>query len=132
MKTGIWIDTKKAVIVHLTNNEVKAKTIESGIELVREDGEGKQFGRFGNQFIDFEREKESKHKKEVKDFLSEVLSELKATKDLVIFGPAHMKKELHKKIKADKSKTDLYVAVETADSMTDKQTIAWVKDFFKK
>jgi stalled ribosome rescue protein Dom34 len=132
MKTGIWIDTKKAVVVHINNSEAKAKVIESGVELIREEGEGKQFGRFGEQYLDHEKAKESKLKKHVNDYLNEVVDELKSTKDLVIFGPAHMKKELHKKLSDDKSKTDLYVAVETADSMTDNQIIAWAKEYFKK
>ena len=60
MKTqmGIWIDTKKAIIVKLNGKESEFEVLQSGIETrERFEGEGKAFGRFGDQYLNDEKTK---------------------------------------------------------------------------
>lgn len=64
-QTGIWIDTKKAVIVFLEENNHTVRIINSGIESrVRITGEVKWFTRFANQYLNFEKKKENRRSNE--------------------------------------------------------------------
>jgi hypothetical protein len=131
-QAGIWIDLKKAKIVTLSANEKKIKTINSGIKTrERVAGESKSFGRFGDQFLDNEKSKEQKLKKQAKDFVKLVMQEVADCDSIVIFGPASMKHELEKEINNDYLLSSKLKGVVAADSMTDNQTTAWVVNFFK-
>lgn len=58
---GIWIDSKQAFIIKLSNTKHTIKTIESNIEFrERVEGESKKFGRFGGQYISYEKHRENK------------------------------------------------------------------------
>lgn len=129
---GIWIDTKKAVVVHLNANEPIVRVIESGIEKrTRIPGEGKQYARFGNQYLDFEKRKENRLDHEIKNFLEEVINEVKVDDEILVIGPSAMKTELEKLILKNKIPSPAIRAVEPADSMTENQIVAYVKQFFQ-
>jgi stalled ribosome rescue protein Dom34 len=130
-QTGIWIDTQKAFIVTLDESGHATKTLLSQIETKeRIPGESKDFTRFGKQYFSPEEKKEHKRKQEVRDFLKAILKEIKTSDEIVIFGPAGMKKEMEKFILEDKSLKLSLNPVETADKMTENQMISWVKDYF--
>lgn len=130
-QTGIWIDSKKAVIISIVEKKHTLKTIHSSIESQeRIDGEVKWFTRFGNQFLNFEKRKKNRRNSEVKKFLTSIKSEIKESDELVLFGPASMKKELAKIIHEDSQLSPILKGVKTADSMTDNQLVAWVKNYF--
>ncbi len=132
MKTGVWIDLKKAVIVTLQDDKKEVRTILSDIEpKERIPGETKNFVRFGNQFSNLEKQKENKLNNQTKEYLKRVNEELKQTDALVIFGPAGMKTELEKLILKDKKMSSKLKGIKTADSMTDNQVAAWVEKFYK-
>jgi len=60
-QTGIWIDTKKAVIVLLTESNQEVKNILSSIEgRERIPCETKACSRFGFQFLDFGKKKKNR------------------------------------------------------------------------
>jgi len=130
-KTGVWIDLNKAIIVKLNKNEASKTTLNSGIESkVREEGEKNDSGRFGKQFIAPEKTREHKLHHKVNDYLKKVITEITDSDELVIFGPANMKTELQKKIGQDSKAKSLSPEVVTADSMTENQTVAWVKKYY--
>ncbi len=130
-QAGIWIDTQKAFVVILNGDSPVTKTIHSGIESkVRIPGESKEYTRFGNQYYDNESKKEERVKHELKTFLRDVVNEIKNTDEVLIFGPAGMKKELEKSVLNEKNIRASIRAVQAADSMTDNQMIARVKTFF--
>jgi high-affinity Fe2+/Pb2+ permease len=129
---GVWIDSKKAKIVTLVGDQRNLKTIDSEIETrERIPGESKQFGRFGDQYLDHEKSKEQKIKKQSGDFFKTIMQELSGCDSIVIFGPANMKHELEKEIKKNHLLSSKLAEVVATDSMTDNQTSAWVADFFK-
>lgn len=131
-QTGIWIDTKKAVIVFLEENNHTVRIINSGIEgRVRITGEVKWFTRFANQYLNFEKKKENRRSNEILNYLKKVTNEIKSVDELVLFGPAAMKTELEKTIRNNTTHSPVIRAVETADSMTENQVVAWVKDYYK-
>ena len=67
---------------------------------------------------------------EIEDDVEDLLSEIKDMDELVLFGPANMKKELEKDILNDTTLTSKLKAVVSADRMTENQMVAWVKKFY--
>lgn len=130
-QTGIWIDTQKAFIVKLDETGSETKTILSEIETKeRIPGESKEYTRFGDQYFNPEEKKEHKRENEVRDYFREIVKEISSSEEVVIFGPAMMKKELEKFILGDRSlKFDLK-PIESADKMTENQMAAWVRNYF--
>ena len=133
VKMGIWIDTRKALIVTINDAEARFIKVESGIDAKeREEGETDQRGRFGSQDIDTEKGKQARFEKEEKHFFKTIINQLAGVEELVLFGPSSTKNRLHKEVEGMNTlKLDLKMA-EVADSMTDNQVRAWVVDYYKK
>lgn len=130
-RCGIWIDSKKAVIVHLKEGENDVLVVDSGIEeRIRIPGETKWLTQFATRFLNFEKRKENRRAHEVKNYLDKVIAEIKDVDELVLFGPASMKLELEKAIRKDVTHSSIKRTVETTDGMTENQIVAWVKRYF--
>ena len=94
-KVGIWIDQKEANLITLTKKAVHSKTIYSDIESrIRIEGETKQFGRFGDQYLVDEKGKENRIKEYTQKYLLRVAKELSKADEIFLFGPAQMKLKL--------------------------------------
>ena len=131
-QTGIWLDKEKAIIISLFEKKHTIKHIDSKIEgRERFEGEGKEYGRFGGQFLSMENKKKNRLKKQSAEYLKRIIQEIKNSDEVVLFGPAEMKTDLEKMIIKDHNLKDKLVAVKTADSMTENQLVAWVKKFYK-
>jgi stalled ribosome rescue protein Dom34 len=132
-QTGIWLDKEKAVIINLKEGIHTIKHLESSITTrERFQGEGKRFGRFGNQFLSMESKKRNMAKNQSEEYLKNIINEIKSVDKLVLFGPAEMKTHLEKAIRKDNLISKKLVAVEPADNMTENQLVAWVKEYYKK
>jgi len=131
-KAGIWIDTEKAVIVFLKGKGHNIKTVESLIEgRERIPGEKKMFSKFEVQFSNIETKKENRKNHEIQNYLKKVVDEIKDTDEVVLFGPAEMKNELEKFMLKKSIQSPVIRRVETTDSMTQNQIVAWVKSFYE-
>ncbi|MBW6482911.1 MAG: hypothetical protein K0B10_07600 [Vicingaceae bacterium] len=131
-KTGIWIDSKKAYIVSLSGSDTNLSVITSEIEgVTRIEGEGKEYGRFGDQYTTLENKQENRRKHEVAEYLEEVVENIKSADEIVVFGPAEMKIEFEKLIRENQALAKKLLEVVSADSMTENQIVAWVKDYYK-
>jgi hypothetical protein len=129
---GVWINLKKAVITSLEENNHEVKTIYSSIEgRERIPGEKKAFTRFGNQVLEFGKKKQNRLANEKREYLKKVLNELKGADEIVLSGPAGMKTELEKLIQDNTVISSRLKGVETTDSMTENQIVAWVKKYFE-
>jgi len=130
-QTGIWLDHEKATIITLDKGNYNLNTIESDIVTRnRIDGETKKYGRFGDQSLSQEKHKERRIKEQTSNYLKNLLSEIKDADELVLFGPANMKRELEKNIFNNSTLAPKLKAVISADSMTENQMVAWVKKFY--
>jgi stalled ribosome rescue protein Dom34 len=128
---GIWIDKEKAILITLLGDNHSVKCIESGIvSKKRIEGEGKDFGKFGDQYTNAEKHTENKIKQQTVIYLEEIIIEIKKANDVVVFGPAEMKKELAKFVRSKNDMANIKLEVKTADNMTDNQRVAWVKEYF--
>lgn len=129
---GIWIDTHQAVLIKLSNGDKTVKTIESNIDTrVRTPGESKKFGRFGGHYITYEKNYENIKLAQTHHFLKILLTEIEDCDAVVLFGPSIMKTVFEKEIKNNLNLIAKLSGVFDADSMTENQMVAWVKDFYK-
>lgn len=136
-QTGIWIDTKKAIIITLDGHkEEKITEIDSEVENSvyhnKEGDKGTFTGdRHGNRHSSSETKFDNRKKEQMDYFLKAVLSYVKGSDELYVFGPAGTKTKLEQKINEEKSfDASKLKAVETADSMTLNEIVAQVKDFY--
>ena len=132
-KTGIWIDSSRAIIVSLSNGEEKTTEIESDVEnRIYHDSEGDKGSFSGSQHMNNENKFDERNDNQMNTFLKEVIAAVKEADELFVFGPAEAKIKLEKKIKEENTiDAGKLKAVETSDSMTMNQIIAKVKDFYK-
>lgn len=129
---GIWIDTRQAVVIKLSNGEYTVKTIESNIDTrERIPGESKKYGRFGGQYLTYEKNWANKKLEQTNKFLKILLKEIEDCDTVVIFGPSIMKTIFEKEIKNNLALIHKLAGVFDADSITENQMVAWVKDFYK-
>jgi hypothetical protein len=132
-QVGIWIDSKKAIIVTLDGKkEEKIVEIDSEVEnSVYHNKEGNKGTFSGIHHGDSETKLDNRKKEEINYYLKSVMSYVKGADYLYIFGPGETKKKLEQKIHDEKSlgKTNLK-AVETSDNMTLNEIVAQVKDFY--
>jgi stalled ribosome rescue protein Dom34 len=132
IKAGVWIDTKRAVIVTLSNNEERMGKVYSGIESrKRIAGEGKQYTRMGKQYFSFEKKEEEKRKHQQKRYFQQVMEQIIDVNDLIIMGPAAAKSELEKELLKSKAGVSIHFNVITTGRLTEKQIVAAIKRYFK-
>lgn len=133
-QTGVWIDTSKAVIVTLFDGRENMTEIQSGIENeVYHDDEGYKGTFSGKHHSNSETKFDERKKNQFDHFLKDVLSQVKESDELYIFGPSEARTKLEQKIHDDKAMSVVKLrSVQAATSyMTPNQIMANVKDFYK-
>ena len=131
---GVWIDQKEANIITVDEDDsIRSKTIYSDVETrVRIEGEGKQYGRFGDQYLVDEKGKKNRIEEYTGRYLNKVMKELENADQIMIFGPAQTKKKLEKLMLDDPDMNVRLKETRVSDSMTDNQKMAYVRNYFKK
>ena len=130
--TGIWIDSKQAIIVKLNDETETIEKVPSGIEgRMRIPGEGNKFTRMGKQFFTDEKKDEEKRKHQLTGYFRNVIEKIQDADSILIIGPAESKLGLKKAISQSKNIASKLVMVDAEDHLTDKQVTAKVKEFFK-
>ena len=132
-QVGIWIDTKKAIIVTLNGHkEEKITEIDSEVEnSVYHNKEGNKGTFSGSHHSDNETKFDNRKKEQMDYYLDAVMDHIKKSDYLYIFGPGEAKIKLEQRIRDKKSLGKINLkAVETTDSMTLNQIVAQVKDFY--
>jgi len=132
-QTGVWIDSSQAIIITLFDGKENITEIKSGIEnKVYHDDEGHK-GTFSGDRHGFNEQKfNERSKNQLNSFLNNVLSQVKESDELFIFGPAETKTKLQDIIYHQKL-IDIHKlkSVQTASKMTPNQILANVKNFYK-
>jgi len=129
---GIWLDKEKAYIVTVENGKETVNTVKSELENYHiHGGSGTRF-KGGPQDVVQDSKYLEREKHQLKVYFKEIASEIKNADAYVIFGPAETKDKLNKELQEKYKNLSLKVqGVNVADSMTDNQLKAWVRDFFK-
>ena len=131
-KTGVWLDKNKALIVTIDGEKVTLNTIASNVEHFNiRGGSGTRF-KGGPQDVVQDGKFLEREKHQLKQYYKSLALEINDTDALVIFGPAEtnakFSEELHKNYRSLSTKIK---GVKKADSMTENQVKAWVREFFK-
>jgi hypothetical protein len=129
---GIWLDKDKALIFKLTEDIEVFETIISNVENFRAHGGSGTRLKGGPQDVIQDSKYLEREKHQFKAYFKEIALEIENADGILIFGPAEAKDKFKKELEDSYKDIDASVkAVQTADSMTDNQVKAWVRDFFK-
>ena len=128
-QTGIWLDKDKAYIVSLENENETFETVSSNIEHFNITA-NKTIG--GAKEVAIDRKYLEREKHQIKAYFKSIVSEIRNANAIAIFGPAQMPEEFKKELDQNYNTISAKVkGVLKADSMTDNQVKALVRDFFK-
>jgi hypothetical protein len=128
---GIWIDKQEAKIITLENGSEHLKTVSSDLEDFNIGGGSGTAQKGGPQDVVQDSRYLEREKHQLADFFTDLVKYIEAADAVVIFGPAEAGMKLEKELV---EKHHLLVgkvkSVEKADSMTENQLTAWVRDYF--
>ena len=131
-RTGIWLDKKKAYIICIeANKEQPMKVVQSKIEDFHVGGGSGTVFKGGPQDVVQDRSYLEREKHQLKSYFKEIVQFLKDSDRILIFGPAETGAKLKKELLLSYPK--LYAKLGDlikADSMTEKQMKAFVRDYF--
>ena len=124
-KIGLWIDSREAVIVALTDKGEQITHIKSDAEKqIRFAGGSRQDGLQTTEAV-----RGKKLDAELGQYFDDITAHIRDAELIQIFGPGDAKNELAKQLEKDGLK-DRIVDVETVDNMTDNQIAAKVRERF--
>lgn len=131
-KVGIWLDQKKAMIIHLNGDaEPIVEKFKSGTELrVRIAGETKVFSQYGHAVISDQEKKQHRQKNEREKYFKKIIASIHNADYLYIFGPSDTRHELINDIGKDPILKKKFIITEKADRMMEKQVIKQTVDYF--
>lgn len=131
-RSGIWIDQREANIITFDDSTLSTKTIYSDVESrIRIDGEGKKFGRFGDQYTNDEKGKQNRNEQLLQRYLSSVVKELAKADEFIVFGPAQTKHKLEKLILENPDVQKKLQKTLISEKLTHNQKVAFVRDYFE-
>jgi len=128
---GVWLDSHEAFIVILEGDKVTEDHLESGVETrERIEGEGKDSMRMGDQFSVPEKKKRHRLEHEFKNYFDDLEKKIRNSAHLVLFGPGQVPSSFRNHLLNNSAWKNVRIDLEKADSMTDAQKSAWVKEYF--
>ncbi len=133
-QAALWLDHSQAHLFGYREGEsYLIETIESPLERKpRIEGEGNDTTRFGaNYYSNNEDRKHNKMQNELASFFSELEGKLKDFDEILLFGPTNAKEQLFNRLSENKSYVSKTFSVESVGKLTENQTLAYVRDFFK-
>ena len=124
-KIGLWLDHREAIIVVLSYQGEQITRIKSGAEKqIRLEGGSRQDGLQTTETL-----RDKKFAMQLGKYFDDIIAYIRGAELIQIFGPGEAKHELMKRLENDGLKERI-VEVENADSMTDNQIAAKVREYF--
>ena len=129
-KVGIWLDRKEAFLVNIEGDAVQTSIIPSNIEDSHPGGGSRSKVPYGP--MDKSDEKKLLRRKQQQEavYFEMIMQKVGEAKSLFIFGPGDMRIHFENFLREEPRWAELISEVSAADSMTDNQKIAWVKQHF--
>jgi stalled ribosome rescue protein Dom34 len=130
---GIWMDMRKAYVLTIYNHKERLKKIVSNIESFHVHGGSGTRIKGGPQDVVQDSKYLEREKHQFNEYSKAIASEIKKGDSIVIYGPAEAGMRFNK-ILGEKYKEIAKNVTEVlkADSMTDNQISALLRDYFKK
>src|SRR4051812_10086245 len=142
-KTGIWIDSSKAVLVTFQDNKPEIEEIAALIEnRVHHEGEGDK-GSFGGARhgdkgsfagalrLDNNKKFDERRQHQVTHFLDAVLEKIRPADEIAILGPAQMKNKLHTRVLETANYNPRIKAMDASGKLTSNQLVKRFKEIFE-
>ena len=132
-QTGVWIDASEAIIVTLFDGGENITEIKSGIENKVHQDDKTIKGTSSSYGLEVHRNKfEQPNNNQLDHFLTDVMSQVKESDELYIFGPSETKTKLQRKI-YDEHFIDYrkLIAVQNSTKMNPTEILANVREFYK-
>jgi stalled ribosome rescue protein Dom34 len=129
---GIWMDKRQALVLYLTNEEEKFKIITSEVEEYKAKGGSGTRLKGGPQDVVHDSKYLAHEKKQLRNYFKKITENIDDVDRLALFGPAETAEKFRKELKEKYEKLSSKVVVlKAADSMTENQVKALIRDFFK-
>lgn len=131
-KLGVWLDKEKAHIVTIKDENEILTTVNSQVEDYHvHGGSGTRF-KGGPQDVVQDSKYLEREKHQLKAYFKDIIAKIEKADKIVLFGPADTNEKLYKELMQHyKDLSSKVMAVKKADSMTDNQMKAFVRDFYK-
>ena len=130
---GIWMDKEKAHVVRLTGEREEFETILSELDFFKPSGGSRtKSSKWGPQDVVQDSKYLEKEKHQLKSYFNNLANAIMGADAIALFGPSDTNEKFRKEL-ANNHKTlatKLKTVVKT-DSMTENQTKALVRDYFK-
>jgi stalled ribosome alternative rescue factor ArfA len=129
---GIWLDKEKAHIVRLEEGKVMFETIQSELDFFKPAGGSRtKSSKWGPQDVVQDSKYLEKEKHQLKKYFTRLANTVSDADALALFGPSDTNEKFSKELlNNNKSLASKIKTITKADSMTDNQIKALVKDFY--
>ncbi|RAV29165.1 hypothetical protein [Sinomicrobium soli] len=128
---GIWMDRKEAHIVILENDDEKMETVVSKIEDYRPVGGSRSKTRWGPQDVVQDSKYTERRKHQMKKYFEDLAARIGDAGAIAIYGPAAVGQKFGEYLEKNHRLLRGRVrCIEKADSMTENQVRALIRDFF--
>jgi hypothetical protein len=129
-KVGLWIDTKKAVIVALTDKGEETGLIISKVETKpSRTGDSPLKGSFSPSQVQPDNRQQRALTAHLNIYLDAVIASIRDAESILIYGPGEAKTQLKKRLEKEKL-GGLIVGIEAKDKMTNRQLASKVRKHF--
>jgi|APTNR8051073442_1049403.scaffolds.fasta_scaffold03057_8 stalled ribosome rescue protein Dom34 len=128
---GLWIDHRRAVIVRLSDGEPDIREVLSHADRQPSRADGVRSTESHESLLtQADDVTDRKFYHQLNTFYDAVIGYVHDAQSLLVMGPGEAKGELIKRIEAEKP-SDRRVNLETADKLTNRQIVAYVKECFE-
>ena len=127
---GVWLDIRNAHIVTIKEGNAQMATIQSEIDEFNPKGGSGTSTPYGSQDSISESSYLERKKQQTRKFFDTIFTRIKDADELVLMGPAEMRVGLEKYLDDTPAFTCKLMGNESADSMTENQIKAAVKEYF--
>ena len=129
---GVWLDKKTAHVVTLKAGDPTVEVIDSNLEFYNPKGGSRSKTRWGPQEVVQDSRYLEREKQQLKKYFEQLIEKISHADAILLFGPGQTALKFMQEIKSSQPELAARVIkVEKADSMTDNQVVAWVRNFFK-
>lgn len=128
-QAGLWIEFRKAELIDPKKGIIS--TIISQIEEVQPGTGSRSNVPYGPMDKKSDRKILERRENQIKAYFGQILDLLGHIEELVIFGPGEIKRRLVNYLREEHSFHGRVRGIRAADQMTERQKIAYVKDYFR-